>query len=51
MICSVPDDFKVSPGAVEAVAVHPTNSDKVSTLVFELPGKLIFETKYGKNSV
>ncbi|KAK7111660.1 lethal(2) giant larvae protein homolog 1-like isoform X2 [Littorina saxatilis] len=25
---NVPDDFKVSPGAVEAVAVHPTNSDK-----------------------
>ncbi|KAL8593324.1 hypothetical protein ACOMHN_009977 [Nucella lapillus] len=25
---NVPDDFKVNPGAVEAIAVHPTNSDK-----------------------
>ena len=25
---SVPDDFKVSPGAVEAIAVHPTVADK-----------------------
>ena len=26
---NVPDDFKVNPGAVEAIAVHPTNPDKV----------------------
>lgn len=26
---NVPDDFKVNPGAVEALAVHPTNPDKV----------------------
>lgn len=25
---NVPDDFKVSPGAVEAIAVHPTNPEK-----------------------
>ncbi|XP_050394221.1 lethal(2) giant larvae protein homolog 1 isoform X2 [Patella vulgata] len=25
---NVPDDFKVNPGAVEAIAVHPTNPDK-----------------------
>jgi hypothetical protein len=31
-ISSVPDDFKVNPGAVEAIAVHPTNPDKVNTL-------------------
>lgn len=29
MFCSVPDDFKVNPGAVEALAVHPTDPDKV----------------------
>lgn len=29
----MPDDFKVNPGAVEAVAVHPTNPDKVGLLV------------------
>ena len=32
--CSVPDDFKVNPGAVEAVAVHPTNPDKVKISFF-----------------
>ncbi|XP_052070138.1 lethal(2) giant larvae protein homolog 1-like isoform X2 [Mytilus californianus] len=26
---NVPDDFKVNPGAVEAIAVHPINPDKV----------------------
>ncbi|ESP01458.1 hypothetical protein LOTGIDRAFT_111948 [Lottia gigantea] len=26
---NVPDDFKVNPGAVEAIAVHPTNPDKL----------------------
>ncbi|XP_064594981.1 lethal(2) giant larvae protein homolog 1-like isoform X2 [Liolophura sinensis] len=25
---NVPDDFKINPGAVEAIAVHPTNPDK-----------------------
>ena len=32
--CSVPDDFKVNPGAVEAVAIHPTNPDKVKITKF-----------------
>ena len=32
-VSSVPDDFKVNPGAVEAIAVHPTNSDKVRRLL------------------
>ena len=27
---SVPDDFKVNPGAVESIAVHAKNPDKVS---------------------
>lgn len=26
---SVPDDFKVNPGAVEAIVVHPSNPDQV----------------------
>lgn len=30
LFCSVPDDFKVNPGAVEALAVHPTDPDKVN---------------------
>lgn len=29
---SVPDDFKVNPGAVEAVAVHHRDPDKVVRL-------------------
>ena len=29
MSYSVPEDFKVNPGAVEAIAVNPLNSQKV----------------------
>ena len=36
--CSVPDDFKVNPGAVEAVAIHPTNPDKVKITKFVFLG-------------
>lgn len=28
---SVPDDFKVNPGAVESIAVHSKDPDKVNT--------------------
>ena len=31
-LCSVPDDFKVNPGPVEAIAVHPTNPNKVQNM-------------------
>lgn len=34
LFCSVPDDFKVNPGAVEALAVHPTDPDKVMWTIF-----------------
>ena len=30
--CSIPDDFKVSPGAVEAIAVRPTYPEQVPFL-------------------
>ena len=30
-IFSVPDDFKVNPGPVEAIAQHPSKPEKVSS--------------------
>ena len=35
---SVPDGFKVNPGAVEAIQPHPVNTDKVNvTIAYDFP--------------
>ena len=31
-VCSAPDDFRINPGAVEAVLQHPAQPEKVSSL-------------------
>lgn len=34
LFSSIPEDYKVNPGAVEAMEVHPDDCHKVSTYLF-----------------
>ncbi len=45
--CSVPDDFKVNPGAVESVAQHPTDDSKVINAIIYLINRPCIDS--GKN--
>jgi len=45
-VYSVPDDFKVNPGAVEAIAQHPTDATKVGPKTFPDMSTLPFVYSY-----
>jgi len=45
-VFSAPDDFRVNPGAVEAVLQHPAQPEKVSTVYSSCPYALLLPTFY-----